>query len=738
MVMDYWCSLWFWDMRNAEFLPSRQQYLNDVSSILNVNLSPDTSEQLGFGFEESTLRLAQSQIIHKTEQSDLFDEKERLSIVKDLSIQNRFFHSQLEFVEVFLERGGFDVIVGNPPWIKLSFNEVEILGEYFPEIIIKKYSAPEVSSMIKSGIINNEIRVSYSQEQISNESINSFLTSKNNYFLLNKLQPNLYKCIIDNSFKLLRNSGFCGLIHPESTLDDPKGGVLRKEIYKRYLYHFQFQNELKLFPIGNRETYGIHIYGDESEIDFFSISTLFHPSTIENCFLLDDKKVYGIKIKSESDSEFKWNTKGYASRLIHVTEETLDIFNQTFDHNSLVDQTKLPSIFSSKIISVLKSFGSQDVLMSELSTIITRCWDESGAVKKKIIRRETKFPNYSENELVLNGPHFYVSNPLYQTPKRVCNTHKAYDFIDLTKKHNDFLPRTNYLPDINFNNEILSKKGFDQNELWINYYKCVCSKRISISGERTLQSSIIPPKITHVDTIISLAFKERIQLIVFTGITSSICYDFLVKTIGRGDFTNNTIESLPYIKNLESIDVFKLRVLQLNCISYEYSDLWRDSWSERFTKLSWSKSDLRLSNNENIGEEWNQNYCLRNQFERRQALVEIDVMAALGLGLSLEELELIYKIQFPVLQQNEEDTWYDQKGNIVFTCSKGLTGVGVDRSVWNSIKDLKDGETYEHTIGKSELYYGEKVIYYAPFEKCDRVEDYKVAWAHFEKIFNQN
>ena len=94
--------------------------------------------------------------------------------------------------------------------------------------------------------------------------------------------------------------------------------------------------------------------------------------------------------------------------------------------------------------------------------------------------------------------------------------------------------------------------------------------------------------------------------------------------------------------------------------------------------------------------------------------------------------------EFPVLQQNEEDTWYDQKGNIVFTCSKGLTGVGVDRSVWNGIKDLKDGETYEHTIEKSELYHGEKVTYFAPFEKCDRVEDYKVAWAHFEKIFNQN
>ena len=56
-------------------------------------------------------------------QSDLFDEKERLSLVKDLSNQNRFFHTQLEFIEVFLEKGGFDIIVGNPPWVNIIFDE---------------------------------------------------------------------------------------------------------------------------------------------------------------------------------------------------------------------------------------------------------------------------------------------------------------------------------------------------------------------------------------------------------------------------------------------------------------------------------------------------------------------------------------------------------------------------------------------------------------------------------------
>ena len=132
--------------------------------------------------------------------------------------------------------------------------------------------------------------------------------------------------------------------------------------------------------------------------------------------------------------------------------------------------------------------------------------------------------------------------------------------------------------------------------------------------------------------------------------------------------------------------------------------------------------------------EWKWETPLRNYFERRQALVEIDVITAMALGITLDELILMYNIQFPVLQQNEDDTWYDTKGNIVFTCSKGLVGVGLDRPDWNLIKDMPAGETYEHTITKSELYYGDKVTYYAPFTKQDRVEDYKKAWEFLREV----
>ena len=171
----------------------------------------------------------------------------------------------------------------------------------------------------------------------------------------------------------------------------------------------------------------------------------------------------------------------------------------------------------------------------------------------------------------------------------------------------------------------------------------------------------------------------------------------------------------------------------------------QNNYDIKFNKSLWSKEDTRLKDFNSLSKEWSWSSPLRNWYERRYALIEIDVITAMALDLTLEELSLIYNIQFPVLQQNENDTWYDQKGTIVFTCSKGLTGIGLDRSEWENITEeinsmqrkLKTGDTYRHTITKSELYQGKQVTFYAPFDKCDRLEDYKIAWKYFENIFSQ-
>jgi hypothetical protein len=48
--------------------------------------------------------------------------------------------------------------------------------------------------------------------------------------------------------------------------------------------------------------------------------------------------------------------------------------------------------------------------------------------------------------------------------------------------------------------------------------------------------------------------------------------------------------------------------------------------------------------------------------------------------------------------------------------------------------------THTHTIDpeKSELYGGQQQTFVAPYTRCDRIADYRTAWAHFESLLSNN
>lgn len=761
LIMDYWCALWFWDMREAKELPTRQQWYDDIEKIINIDLSlldqaeeeveedvllsttlrqPSLFEEPNKQYTLKSYRKDKSVALKKLGEAlqsnpDSLFKNERSKIVNQLADQYKFFHNQLEFIEVFKERGGFDVIVGNPPWLKVVFDEKGLMSESFPEIDIRNITASRAKKLKEDFLLNERLYDLYIRENIDIESFSTFLGCSQNYPLLVGQQTNLYKCVLENSIFLISNTGYLGLLHPESIYDDSKGDKLRQEIYYRLNYHFQFQNAFNLFAeVAHREKYGINIYtSKKDEIDFFSVNNLFHTSTVDGIFTHNGHgNCGGIKIKNNED-KYVWNIHPHKHRLINYKKKELLVLSKVFSQNEIYNTAKLISIHSVQLFNVIRKFSEINKTIEDYDVVISTGLDENQAQQNKIISRETKEPSVGSYEMIYSGPHFYLSNPLYKTPRKVCIEKSQYDIIDLNSIDDEFLPRTNFVPDSNFKKYLKN----DEQINWLKSYKLISSGRISQAGERSLQASLSIPFSSHIDSITSFNFSLEIQNIKLAGLFSSIPYDFYLKTTGNPRLHKSTALKIPFeLKNLFE-NALLTRTLILNCINSYFKNLWENNYKAVFKEETWSKKDKRLKPFNTLTQEWQWATPLRNWFERRQALVEIDVITAMALGLTLEELILIYNVQFPVLQQNEDDTWYDTTGNIVFTCSKGLIGVGVDRPIWDTIKDLKAGDTYEHTIEKSELYYGKKVTYHAPFDKCDRVEDYKTAWAHFEKVFKE-
>lgn len=786
-VMDYWCALWFWPIDKADELPDRGTWLFEIETLLDgivitekvTEVADHTTGDLfaeeGLLREESSLFSVAGRL--KTEV--LFRHLPRLAIVDALRKQHRFFHWDLEFCDLFAERGGFDLMLGNPPWLKVEWQEAGVLGDYEPEFVLRKLSASKLATL-RVDTFNQipALEAAWRSEYEGCEGMQNFLNAQQNYPVLRGVQTNLYKCFLPQAWRLGAEKGVAGFLHPEGIYDDPKGGQLRAAVYPRLRAHFQFQNELNLFvEVDHHARFSSNIYSASlGTVGFEHISNLYAPQTIDACFEHSGSgDIPGLKDEIESEGKLKvvWNTSGHRSRLISIATHELELFARLYDSEGTpARQARLPALHAEQLVAVLEKFANQPKRLGDLQGqyLSLEMWHETNQQKDGTIERKTQFPE-DASQWILSGPHFFVGTPLYKTPRQNCTLNSDYDCLDLLTLPDDYLPRTNYIPACDVQEYAkrtprVSWKEQDEDEpkKVTDYYRLVYRAMIGSASERTLSCALIPCTVSHVNNARTYVFRYKNDLLSIAACHFSLPFDFLLKSTGKQNL-HNTLDEFSFAEfNNISLIQLSVRVLTLCCITNSYVDLWDKTFTPDFNTQRWSR-DLPLLPQDffaNLTPEWQRNCALRSDYSRRQALVEIDVLVAQALGLTLEELLTIYRVQFPVMRQYEADTWYDQNGRIIFTPSKGLVGVGLPRTArkadlkngfvfnvdspdwtggdctdqaigWDDVKHLKTGTvsvTFDDYTRSDE---GERrtVTWQAPFIKPDREDDYKVAWAFF-------
>lgn len=750
-AMDYWCALWFWPIDQADLLPTRSEFLFDMSLILEGTMASVKVTDSVKGGQMTLFPTEMEQLaldIIDTYGTDtvvdiprLRKENPRLDLAARIAEQNHFMHWELEFADLFAERGGFDLIIGNPPWIKIEWNEQGVLADDLPLFAIRDMSAAK-AAMLRTDVLESskQLRENYLIEFSNMTGQQNFLSATVNYATLVGTKNNLYKCFLPQAWEYGAPSGISAFVHPNSIFDDSNGGLFRNSMYEHIRRHYRFENEFKLFQdVGNAMKFSLNVYGNARTNAFEAIFNLFDPKSIDYCYEgTSDDIVEGIK-----DDNGNWNTHGHKDRIIKIDKSALLLFASLIDGNDNWKEARMPTIHAKQILEVLQCFASQSLVIDNIEghMFVADLWNETTAQEDGYIVRNVHFPE-STLDMIYSGPHIGGANPLFQTSQRDCKTHRAFDSVDLSSVGAQYVQRMNYSVACDLQRYLGRLSTTAWGNKYNQNYRVISRKMLNLSGERSLISCIAPPDSMHTNGILGLACKKHEDTVFIAGLFASVPYDFFVKTMGRQNLYEDNAGKLPVPETVLKDEIIA-RTLVLNCLNTKYVTLWESLWKDSYNSFHWASIDQRLNSDfyRNLKFTWSKDCSLRTDYERRQALIELDVLVAMALGMTLNQLKTIYRIQFPVMQQYEQETWYDSKGRIVFTTNRSLTGVGFERKEWeNGIKGATAGKKFYRTIMDDTMPGGpteHTIEYVAPFDRCNREKDYETAWKFFEEKYKE-
>jgi hypothetical protein len=194
----------------------------------------------------------------------------------------RFFHWNLRFGEVMV-RGGFDCVLGNPPWEMLQLDPREFFASRVPEIADAANMAARNRMIARLEHERPEIFQDFLSERVGVDGSQAFVHGSGRFPFTSFGRINLAPLFAEHALNLIPKGARAGMVLPTGIVTDSFTQHFCRHILenRRVVTLRDFENREGLFPaVDSRMKFCLLTLGEDAEVsDFVFFATAVHQLT---------------------------------------------------------------------------------------------------------------------------------------------------------------------------------------------------------------------------------------------------------------------------------------------------------------------------------------------------------------------------------------------------------------------------------------------------------------------------
>ena len=268
------------DSTEQEIIESKRLYKEEIKpSLEKINLYLNFLNAKKFAKDEEL------QCLSIVDIDGLDSNTDAKKIIQAYNQKYRFFNYEIEFPEI-LEGDfmGFQMIIGNPPWDKTKFSDLD----FFPQFVSNyRTLSNSKKKIVENNCLTKEyIKAKYDSQKEYMESLNNYLKSA---YPLNEGSGdgNLFRFFVEKNLSLLAKNATLNYVLPSALMFEEGSYKLRENILKQkeLVYFYSFENREGIFgDVDMRYKFALmQIKNAKTQVSK-TIATMFYKTNINEIY----------------------------------------------------------------------------------------------------------------------------------------------------------------------------------------------------------------------------------------------------------------------------------------------------------------------------------------------------------------------------------------------------------------------------------------------------------------------